>query len=126
MSFLTESILRRATIIPRITFAQAPRAFSTHFALNRTATEAVKDGVKTVDRVVSDKIVDGIDASATVGSKLKQGVQEVTQGKTTGKAAEYRGEVKGKAQELKGEAKGAAEEAKGKVKGAAEEIKSKI
>ncbi|KPM37573.1 hypothetical protein AK830_g8980 [Neonectria ditissima] len=126
MSFLTESIMRRATLIPRVAFTQTPRAFSTHFALNRTATEAAKDGLKTVDRVVSDKIVDGIDATATVSSKVKEGVQEVTGNKTTGKAAEYKGEAKGKAEELKGEAKGAAQEVKGKVKGAAEEVKSKI
>ncbi|KAF7546386.1 hypothetical protein G7Z17_g8461 [Cylindrodendrum hubeiense] len=126
MSFLTENIVRQAARIPRVIAIQSPRAFSTSLIFNRTATEAVKDGVKSVDRAVSDKIVDGINASATVGSKLKDGVAEVTQGKTSGKAAELRGEAKGKASELKGEAKGAAEQAKGKVKGAAEEVKSKV
>jgi hypothetical protein len=42
-------------------FAVAPRAFSTSFIVRKSATEAVKDTVKGVDRAVSDKIVDGIE-----------------------------------------------------------------
>ncbi|KAH8706443.1 hypothetical protein BGZ61DRAFT_477089 [Ilyonectria robusta] len=126
MSFLTENIIRQATLIPRIIARQSPRAFSTSLVFNRTATEAIKDGAKSVDRAVSDKLVDGINATEAVGSKLKDGVQEVTQGKTSGKAAELRGEAKGKASELAGEAKGAAEQAKGKVKGAVDQAKSKM
>ena len=68
MSFLTEFALRRAAFIqvPRATLAIAPRAaFSTSIALRRTPVETVKDGLKTVDRAVSDKIVDGIDLAST-------------------------------------------------------------
>lgn len=56
MSFLTRTA-------PRFTrsIAFAPRAFSTSFAPQKSATEAVKDTVKTVDRAVADKLVDGIE-----------------------------------------------------------------
>lgn len=66
MSFLTEITLRRmATVqLPRTMAATAPRAaFSTSVRQRKTATESVKDGLKTVDRAVSDKIVGGIDMS---------------------------------------------------------------
>jgi hypothetical protein len=56
MSFL-------ARTAPRFTrsIAFAPRAFSTSFAAHKSATETVKDTVKTVDRKVADKLVDGIE-----------------------------------------------------------------
>jgi hypothetical protein len=57
MSFLTRAALRST----RVALAPAPRAFSTSFAAQKSATESVKDGVKTVDRAVSDKLVDGIE-----------------------------------------------------------------
>lgn len=63
MSFLTENIIRQATLIPRIIARQSPREFSTSLVFNRTATEAIKDGAKSVDRAVSDKLVDGINAT---------------------------------------------------------------
>ncbi|KAI5467103.1 hypothetical protein BGZ63DRAFT_370337 [Mariannaea sp. PMI_226] len=130
MSFLIESIARQAPRIPRTFAVHAPRAFSTSVLRHRTATEAVKDGLKSVDRAVSDKLVDGI----TVGEAV---VEDVTHGKTAEKAAHLRGEAKSRASEFegqargaaehaKGQAKGAAEHAKGKVKGVAEEIKSKM
>jgi hypothetical protein len=69
MSFLIESISRQIPVVsraaPRAFATHAPRAFSTSFVLNRTATETVKDGLKTVDRAVSDKIVGGIEAGGT-------------------------------------------------------------
>ncbi|KAG5756585.1 hypothetical protein H9Q69_000116 [Fusarium xylarioides] len=126
MSFLTENVIRRVALAPRVIAFQAPRTFTTSFDLQRTATDAVKDTAKKVDRVVSDKIVDGIEAGENVASKAKDVAQDVTGGSATGKAQELRGEAAGKAQELKGEAKGAAEQAKGKVKGAAEEVKGKL
>ncbi|KAH7155163.1 hypothetical protein B0J13DRAFT_544923 [Dactylonectria estremocensis] len=144
MSFLTENLVRNAGLVPRMfprmIAIQAPRAFSTSFAYNRTAPEAIKDSLKTVDRAVSDKLVDGINASETVTQKVKEGVSDVTkgasdlaQGKRSGEAAELRGEAKGKASELQGKAnevqgkvKGAAEQAKGKVKGAVDEAQSKL
>ncbi|KAE8441414.1 hypothetical protein EG329_004970 [Mollisiaceae sp. DMI_Dod_QoI] len=62
MSFLLRTLPRQST---RVVFSPAPRAFSTSFVQQKTATEAVKDTVKgtvkTVDRAVSDKLVDGIE-----------------------------------------------------------------
>jgi len=59
MSFLTRStpLTSRLTVSSRF----APRAFSTSFVNRKSATETVKDAAKTVDRAVSDKIVDGIE-----------------------------------------------------------------
>lgn len=56
MSFLTRTAIRSTRSV-----ALTPRAFSTSLATRKTATEAVKDTVKTVDRKVSDKIVGGIE-----------------------------------------------------------------
>lgn len=62
MSFLTKTSARVATLqIPRTIASSAPRAaFSTSVQLQKTPTEAAKDALKKVDRVVSDKLVDGI------------------------------------------------------------------
>ena len=57
MSFLAS----RAALTARAVAVRAPRAFSTTVVMNKTATETVKDTLKTVDRAVSDKIVDGIE-----------------------------------------------------------------
>ena len=70
MSFLTENIFRRMAVMPRVMprviAVQAPRRFTTYNALNKTAVETVKDAAKTVDRKVSDKLVDGINAAGTL------------------------------------------------------------
>lgn len=73
MSFLPElSAARRA--LPRALFlAQAPQtttiaqraAFSTASPLQKTVVDSAKDTLKTVDRAVSDKLVDGIDTAST-------------------------------------------------------------
>jgi hypothetical protein len=55
------SFLGRTTIRSARTATFAPRAFSTSFVARKSPTEAVKDTVKTVDRKVSDKLVDGIE-----------------------------------------------------------------
>jgi hypothetical protein len=67
MSFLTEMTVRRLANLSRTaarssTFTStAPRAaFSTTVQLQKNPVDATKDGLKKVDRVVSDKIVDGI------------------------------------------------------------------
>ena len=67
MSFLIETVSRRMAVAPiyRVAVASAPRTFTTSIAARKSATETVKDGLKTVDRAVSDKIVDGIDAGGT-------------------------------------------------------------
>lgn len=56
MSFLARTAIRSSRSV-----AFAPRAFSTSLATQKTATEAVKDTVKTVDRKVADKLVGGIE-----------------------------------------------------------------
>jgi hypothetical protein len=53
MSFLTRTAFRTTRF--------APRAFSTSFAAQKTATETVKDAADTVNHKVADKIVDGIE-----------------------------------------------------------------
>jgi hypothetical protein len=63
MSFLYRSniALRSAAARP------SPRLFSTAAVYQKSATETVKDGLKAVDRTVSDVAVKGIDA----GSKCR-------------------------------------------------------
>uniref|UniRef100_A0A1Y1LY10 Uncharacterized protein n=1 Tax=Photinus pyralis TaxID=7054 RepID=A0A1Y1LY10_PHOPY len=122
MSFVTERAVRSAVPMYRSIMVQAPRAFSTSFAMRKSPTETVKDGLKTVDRTVTDNVVlPGLDAATTAGSKIKQGAETVAHG-TKGKAAE----MEGKAEKLKGKAKGAAAEAEGKANGAAEKIKNQL
>lgn len=60
MSFALRSATRA---VPRVATLSAPRAFSSTAVHQKSATETVKDGIKTVDRAVSGKIVDGIDAA---------------------------------------------------------------
>ncbi|KAK9771652.1 putative Lea domain protein [Seiridium cardinale] len=119
MSFLTETVTRRMALSSRAVFVQTPRQFSISARYQKSATETVKDAAKTVDRKVSDKLVDGINAASEVAQKTTGA--DVSQ-KVKGTAEEIRGEAKGKASELKGEAKGAANEAAGKAKGAAEKL----
>jgi hypothetical protein len=59
------SLFARTAIRSTRTIAFAPRSFSTSLAARKTATEAVKDTVKTVDRKVSEKIVGGIEIGRT-------------------------------------------------------------
>lgn len=66
MSFLIETSFRRLATVPlpatRVAATSASRSFTTSLAARKSATETVKDGLKTVDRAVSDKLVDGINA----------------------------------------------------------------
>src|SRR2546423_5873356 len=66
MSFLYRSniALRSAAARP------SPRLFSTAAVYQKSATETVKDGLKAVDRTVSNVAVKGIDAGSKY--KLKQ------------------------------------------------------
>lgn len=67
MSFLTEITTRRVATLSRTAFTTSvPRAsFTTTVQLRKTPVEATKDTLKTVDRAVSDKLVDGINAAST-------------------------------------------------------------
>ncbi|KAG4429361.1 hypothetical protein IFR05_015160 [Cadophora sp. M221] len=120
MSFLTSRTILRATRTP-IT----ARAFSTTFVARKSATETVKDGVKTVDRKVSDVLVEGIEAGQTATQKAKE-VAGMSSSELKGKANEVAGEAKGKANEVAGQAKGKANELAGEAKGKKEEIKGKM
>lgn len=68
MSSITGTVARRAAIVPRAVVAApiSARPFTTTPAVQKTATESVKQGLKKVDRAVSDKIVVGLDAASTV------------------------------------------------------------
>lgn len=62
MSFLTEVSARRVATLSRTRFTTLPRAtFTTSVYLRKSIVDAGKDALKTADRAVSDKIVDGID-----------------------------------------------------------------
>ncbi|KAH9227174.1 hypothetical protein K456DRAFT_1902754 [Colletotrichum gloeosporioides 23] len=128
MSFLIETVGRRMTTLPCVVpraVAVAPRQFTTTTPVHKSATETVKDGLKTVDRKVSDKLVDGINLGSSVAEKVKE-VTPNSQAEAAGKAQELKGEAAGKAQELKGEAKGKVNEAAGKVKGTADQVKKNL
>jgi hypothetical protein len=58
MSFLTS---RTLSIARSGALSSATRGFATTALRQKTATETVKDTLKTVDRTVSEKIVDGIE-----------------------------------------------------------------
>lgn len=66
MSFLTEVSTRRMATLSRTRFTTVPRAtFTTSVYLRKSIVDAGKDALKTADRAVSDKIVDGIDVGGT-------------------------------------------------------------
>jgi len=130
MSFLTEAATRRiATTLQapsRALANAAPRAtFSSTVKLQRTPVEAAKDTLHSVDRAVSDKLVDGINIGSTVASKVKEATENVTAGDIKGKANEMGATASGKASHLAGQAKGAAAEMTGKAKGTASEMAGK-
>jgi len=128
MSFLTEAATRRlATLqVPRTIATAAPRAsFSTSVNLQKTIADATKDTLKTVDRAVSDKLVDGIDIGTNVASKVKQATENLTADDAAGKAQQLKGEASGKTSELAGKAKGTAAEMAGKAEGSANEMMGK-
>jgi hypothetical protein len=66
MSFLTERTMRVALPMCRTMLVQGPRAFGTSVAMRKSPTETVKDGLKTVDRTVTDNVVlPGLEAAGT-------------------------------------------------------------
>ncbi|KAK0648614.1 hypothetical protein B0T16DRAFT_456079 [Cercophora newfieldiana] len=128
MSFLTEAAARRiATLqVPRTLATAAPRAsFSTSVTMQKTIVDSTKDTLKTVDRAVSDKLVDGIDIGTTVASKVKEATENITADNAAGKAQQLKGEASGKTSELAGKAKGTAAEMAGKAEGTASQMMGK-
>lgn len=59
MSFFARTTFRAVSV------RAAPRAFSTGFVARKSATETVKETLKTVDKAISGKIVDGIEVGGT-------------------------------------------------------------
>ncbi|KJR88780.1 uncharacterized protein SPSK_08022 [Sporothrix schenckii 1099-18] len=116
MSFLTESIFRRvATAAPRISATTlAPRVATASFIHSRhlsstapqrkTVTEAAKDTLKSVDRAVSDKLVDGINIGSAVADKAKEASKDITGGRVADKAEELRDDLASKAKHAKNDA----------------------
>ncbi len=62
MSYFSTIATRRIVLASKASLAKAPRQFSTTITAQKSATETVKDSLKTVDRKVSDKLVEGINA----------------------------------------------------------------
>ncbi|KAL2135289.1 hypothetical protein VTI74DRAFT_9057 [Chaetomium olivicolor] len=127
MSALTQrTALAARRLGTRTTLTSFSRAgLTTTVPRQKSALDSAKETLKSVDRKVSDKLVDGINIGTAYASKIKEATAEVKEGKVTGKAAELRDEMAGKASEVAGEAKGAASEAAGETKGAASEAKGK-
>ncbi|KAK0610004.1 ClpP/crotonase-like domain-containing protein [Bombardia bombarda] len=98
--------------------------------MQKSVAETAKDTLKTVDRAVADKLVDGIDIGS---SKIKDAAEQVSNSDAANtvasKAAELRGQAnsaagsaKGTAQDLAGQAKGTAQEYAGSAKGSAQDL----
>jgi len=121
MSFLTRTALRSIRV-----GVVAPRLFSTTVVAQKSATEAVKDTIKGVDRAVSDKLVDGIEVGTSAAQKVKEATGIHSTSDIKAKASELSGQASGKASEVSGEAKGKANEVAGKAKGVKEEAKGKL
>ncbi|CAK7218514.1 hypothetical protein SCUCBS95973_003514 [Sporothrix curviconia] len=139
MPFLSELTFRRlATGAPRFSaIAVAPRVTATSTLHSRhlsssaprakTVTETAKDTLKSVDRAVSDKLVDGINVGSAMANKVKEAGQDIADGKATGKAQQLRNEAEATGNELKRDAEvkgqGFKEAAKDKASQAAEKTK---
>ncbi|PNY24952.1 Uncharacterized protein TCAP_05114 [Tolypocladium capitatum] len=107
MSFVSEKFIRLAVPVSRALTVQAPRALTTSAVVRKSASETVKDGLKSVDRAISDNvIIPGLDAA----TKVKEGAEKVAKRQAAGKAER----LKGKA-ECAEQAKGTAEQAKNKL-----------
>ncbi|KAH6615897.1 hypothetical protein B0J18DRAFT_438454 [Chaetomium sp. MPI-SDFR-AT-0129] len=125
----TATVTRRlaTTTTTSTTSSILPRAaFSTTVRHQKSAVDSAKETLKSVDRKVSDKLVDGINIGSAYADKIKEASEDVSKGKVTGKASELRGEVAGKASEVAGEAKGKASELAGEAKGKAKEVKGEV
>jgi len=65
MSFLYQTTPVLRTAVRTSVTRSSPRLFSTTVVYQKSATETVKDGLKAVDRTVSDAAVAGIDKGST-------------------------------------------------------------
>jgi len=115
MSFLSQTTPLFRVAVRSSAARSSPRLFSTAFIQQKSATDTVKDGLKSVDRAVSDIAVAGIDKGVEIKDKAAEVVGSTTAGDVKGKASEVAGEAKGKAAEVSGQTKGKMEEVKGKM-----------
>ena len=53
----------------RSTLARNARLFSTNARLQKSAIDSAKDGLKSIDRTVSDTLIKGIDSSGTLSDR---------------------------------------------------------
>ncbi|KAJ4861999.1 hypothetical protein T069G_02953 [Trichoderma breve] len=130
MSFLTRTInvSRTAAVVTpvsRIAAVRTSRTFTTSLAAQRTATEAVKDELKHIDRAVSDKLVDGINIATKASHKVMETAEDLSSSGVSSQVEGMEAHAKGKAEGMKSAAKGKAEEMKGKAKGTAAKAKGK-
>jgi len=114
MSFLSKTTPLLRTTIRSSTLRSSPRLFSTSIVQQKSAADSVKDGLKSVDRAVSDVAVAGIDKGVELKDKAASAIGTESK-KAEGTASQVAGEAKGKAAEVSGQAKGKAEEIKGKL-----------
>lgn len=64
MSSITRTLARRVAIQrPAFSAVQATRPFTTTLQWQKSPIDSVKDGVKKVDRTVSNKLADGLDVA---------------------------------------------------------------
>ncbi|KAK3897776.1 hypothetical protein C8A05DRAFT_19522 [Staphylotrichum tortipilum] len=115
--------LATTPLLPTLTRA----AFTTSSPHAQSAINAATDALHSVDRKVSDKLVDGINISTTYTAKLKEVASDVASGKVTGQAAALRAneELKGKARGVKEDAKGKASEVGKEAEGVWKEVEGK-
>ncbi|CAD6499934.1 BgTH12-04039 [Blumeria graminis f. sp. triticale] len=96
----------RAVSVPR------PAAcFGTSNKCSKSASEAIKDKTKEVDKAISGKIVEGIEISQNAAEKATKKAKEIS-GMSTGEVNE---EIKGKASEIADQAEDKKEEIKKKI-----------
>jgi len=115
MSFLYKTTPAIRTTVRSSVARSSPRLFSTSILQQKSATDTVKDGLKSVDRAVSDVAVAGIDKGVELKDKAAEAVGVDSKESLKGTASQVTGEAKGKAAEVSGKAKGKAEEIKGKM-----------
>ncbi|KAI2631256.1 hypothetical protein GGS21DRAFT_524038 [Xylaria nigripes] len=122
-TFFTEAALRRMAMASRAV-SQAAR-FGTTYIPRKSVTESAKDTLKSVDRKLSDKLVDGINVG-TKAAETISGKSSEANYKSAGTAEEIRKKMKAESEELAGKAKRAAEETGGMFKDAAKKAEGKL
>ncbi|KOS18045.1 hypothetical protein ESCO_002722 [Escovopsis weberi] len=90
----------------------------------KTAKETVKDSLKTVDRAVSNKLVDGIDMATAATHKVKDKAEQLSH-MSSSKAHDVSGDMKDSMKGMKEDMKGAKDQMKEQAKDKADKAKDK-